>query len=87
MNRKMCKNYLDGVGCGIKEEYWAKYCPKNANSKCEIIPKKPKTKTFKAWIELESNGNMGQVRWHRENCYFSPVPCSITISPKYLKGK
>lgn len=65
-------------------------CPKHTNDKCELIPKKPKTKTFKAWVEGDIAGNNFTITTSKSEADRWPKkmsPCSITIATKYLKGK
>lgn len=57
-------------------------CPKNTNAKCEIIPKKPKTKTFKAWARWSIDGEMFAVTGKHDD---NTIPCTITIDEKWLK--
>lgn len=93
MNRKMCdrfrepKTKLQRMFC---HEFMGIKCPSDTNSKCEIIPKKPKTKTFKAWADVSKEGKLFGAfpdMFMFEGTKKSYKPCTITISTKYLKGK
>ena len=82
--KKLCGNYSGCAYAGKSNpshnEFY--YCPENVNSKCEIIPKKPKTKTFKGWAFKDENGNIAAFNKKAGKPFF---PCTITIATKYLK--
>lgn len=59
-------------------------CPKNTNSRCEIIPtKRKRTKTVKGWAAIWSDGSITASNWERTKtlCH----PCTITYSVKEKK--
>ena len=62
-------------------------CPRNTNSKCEIIPKrKSKVRRVKAWAEVIIG--QGTNRWIKADNMVSggnKVSCTILIDEKYLK--
>lgn len=82
--KKMCK--WDRK-CVYADEYgFVRFhvCPKNTNSKCEIISPKPKYKRIKAWARWRIDGEMFAVTDKYED---NTIPCTILIEAKYLKGR
>ena len=94
--KKMCKHWTvttaGGQMCDGKH-YPRKNggCPSNTNSKCEIIPRKPKMARIKAWV-LKNNitEKYGCISMtittgkSRPNDWF--IPCVVSVDRKYLKG-
>jgi hypothetical protein len=84
---KMCKYYDELCWASKRKCLTIKECPKNTNSRCEIISKtKPNMVKVKAWA-WKSKGVYGWCATElkgpkRLNCY----PCYILIERKYLKG-
>jgi hypothetical protein len=92
MSKKMCKHWEYSPSgtkygersclCGIK-------CPKNTNSNCEIITKKPKAKykTIKGWAGSITNCD-GEKGWAfiEQGIGVMAYPAELRIKVKYLKG-
>lgn len=69
--------------CGIR-------CPKGANDKCEIIPKKPRVVRVKAWVSLVESLRTGKCRISDFSLTYAfpcVVPVTILIDEKYLRRK
>jgi hypothetical protein len=91
MSKKVCfrKEYCPGK---IPKRNRRFHCPANTNSKCEIIPKKPKAKykRVKAFC-YKSTVSKGYIAWEKPTQ--SPaqdkgwLPCTILIEARYLKDK
>ena len=69
-------------------------CPRNTNSKCEIIPKrKSKVRRVKAWAVITTvapaDGTSEFKRVARaspeKDIHYVTVPCTILVDEKYLK--
>ena len=65
-------------------------CPSNTNSKCEIIPRKPRIVTVAAWARMDEESGCDIIYAtnvlpkHFAGAY--DTPCTILIQRKYLKG-
>lgn len=95
--KKMCSNY-DSAPC-CKGGYLKGWCPRNTNSKCEIIPTKRKriakrTKTVKGWaVFFHKQVSKSPDRWITKFDYaalerpkiFKSIPCTITYEIKEIK--
>ncbi len=92
MKKKMYK--WVGKGCsgegykGMLEPSLQKGCPKNTNSKCEIV--EPKMVKIKAWagfwgIPGSIAGGIYANTLNHGNA--KKFPCTILIDKKYLKGR
>jgi len=95
MSKKMCKHWeYSPSGTKYGERYCpcGIECPKNTNSNCEIITKKPKAKykKVKAFC-YKSTVSKGYIAWEKPTQ--SPaqdkgwLPCTILIEARYLKDK
>jgi len=88
MSKKVCfrKEYCPGK---IPKRNRRFHCPANTNSKCEIIPKKPKAKykTIKGWAGSITNCD-GEKGWAfiEQGIGVMAYPAELRIKVKYLKG-
>jgi len=99
--KKMCPKYIKPymlgdmnlAGICVNRAIEPKKCPKNTNSKCEIIPPKPKRVKIKAWVgprslkDFMTDDRMGIMfsNWHNKSHCLDDIPCTILINRKYLK--
>ena len=67
-------------------------CPKNTNSRCQIITRREKMVKVKAWCVVRDS-NTGEIDGCFESGNIPPkhfssayVPCTILIAAKYLRG-
>ena len=81
--KKMCK--LHGTKLCFQEDYkqWDKtykdtFCPKNTNSKCEIITPKKRDKVVKAWAWIR-NGKVWDACVRKWSIDHKLIPCAIHI--------
>lgn len=97
MAKKMCKHFGACYGMGIKGRLPKKMqrgCPRNTNSKCEIIPPKRKVKRVKVWVDQHYLGAFMRgaeclqvFKGRNENKDLPCFSCIIEIDEKYLGGK
>lgn len=65
-------------------------CPQNTNSKCKLIPKKPKTRKIKAWYEgniLKDNFTITTSKTEANRWFRPMTPCHIVVAEEDLKGR
>jgi len=84
MAKKICPHHFKRDGYGICRTK----CPKNTNSRCQIVPKKPKMVKVKAFFIQDKN--TGIEAWEMgasSECPLGSSPCYILIAEKHLKGR
>jgi hypothetical protein len=93
--RKMC-GWFDDQGNYQSNHYfcakWKTDCPRNTNSRCEIVPRKakPKYKRVKAWgwqYPVVAGGGYGADTDKDNGVEYKQFPCTILIEAKWLKGR
>jgi len=65
-------------------------CPRNTNSRCQIIPSREKMVRVKAWgfyyVDMEGKKRVFANEVEKGVMQVKKFPCTILISAKYLKG-
>lgn len=89
--KKMCPKFikpymLGGLnlsGICVNKTLAPDSCPKNTNSKCEIITPKNRVRRVKGWACI----SIGKIRSTTDfKSAFHDTPCIIEVEEKYLKG-
>jgi len=94
MSKRMCKSWVKTTDKSDQYKtnggYCVRYattgkltCPKNTNSRCEIVPKKPKMVKVKAWANRYRTSIIVSTR---KDDLFN-IPCTILIAEKHLKHR
>lgn len=95
MAKKMCPKWDEECG-GENRTRGRKGCPRNANSRCEIVKPKAKMVRVKAWADVSKEGIHKGILFgafpYDKMTSNDPIedgytPCFILIDEKWLKEK
>ena len=85
MKRKMCLKMEKCYGNTTTTKTLG--CPRNTNSRCEIVPKKLKMVRVLGTMALWANGTLVVYTNKKVDKEAFGAPCTILIEAKYLKGR